>query len=281
MGSSLQSILLDDIRREVAGFSGTFAFKAKNLTTGDSVGINEDRVMPTASTIKLCILAELYRRVERGDVDLAERVEIMAEDWRPGSGILKDLNQGARLTIHDHATLMIALSDNLSTAVLVRLLGQPDIVQTMHAWGLANTHATFVMPSDGTERDYGRSTPEDLVALLELFVVDGSLSEASRAAIQAMLRTQHYNDQIGRYLPYDPYLREWGDDQRVKIGSKSGFTRGTRVDAGIVWLPEQTYAIALMTTGSADRTFLVEQEGARLNGRVSRLVFDYWTRGRL
>ncbi|HET7035081.1 MAG TPA: serine hydrolase [Thermomicrobiaceae bacterium] len=279
MGADRRELLLDDVRREAGEFSGTFAFAARNLTTGEELGWQEDRVMPTASTIKLTVLAELFRRVEQGDMRLDERVPLLEEDQRGGSGILKDLQAGLQPTLRDLATLMVALSDNVATAALVRLLGQEQIIATVHDWGLASIEALFRVPEGGDMYDYGRATPRDLVRLLALLDGGEVLAPGSRAAIAAILRTQQYNDQISRYLPYDPYARDRGEEQPVTVGSKSGFTRGIRVDAGLVWLPEQRYAIALMTAGSVDRTFAAEQEGMRLNGRVSRLVFDYWTHG--
>ena len=279
MGEDRRALLLDDVRREAGAFSGTFAFAARNLTTGEELGLQADRVMPTASTIKLTVLAELFRRVEQGDFNLDERVPLLEEDERGGSGILKDLQAGLLPTLRDLATLMVALSDNVATAALVRLLGQEQIIATMHDWGLASIEPLFRVPEGGDMYDYGRATPRDLVQLLALLDGGEVLAPGSRAAIATILRTQQYNDQISRYLPYDPYARDRGEEQPVTVGSKSGFTRGIRVDAGLVWLPEQRYAIALMTAGSVDRSFAPEQEGMRLNGRVSRLVFDYWNHG--
>lgn len=281
MESERRRLLLDDVAREAAGFSGIFAFAARNLTSGEELGLHDDRVMPTASTIKLTVLAELFRRVELGELSLDGRLPLSADDWRGGSGILKDLQPGLLPTLHDLATLMVALSDNVATAVLVCLLGQEQIIATMQDWGLSSIEGLFRVPENGDMYDYGRANPCDLVRLLELLDAGPVLAPSSRQAIAAILRTQQYNDQISRYLPYDPYLRDRGGEQSVTVGSKSGFTRGIRVDAGLVWLPDQRYAIALMTADSADRSFAPEQEGMRLNGRVSRLVFDYWTGGNL
>lgn len=268
--------LLDDIRRETGAFSGTFAFAARNLTTGEELGLHPDRVMPAASTIKLAVLAELFRRLDAGALSLDNRLTLKPDDRRGGSGILKDLQPDLSLTLRDLAVLMVALSDNVATAALVRLLGQERIIATMHDWGLASIEGLFRVPEGGDMLAYGRASPADLIRLLALFVEDGVLSPEARAGLVAILRTQQYNDQIARYLPYDPYLRDSGEEQPVTVGSKSGFTRGIRVDAGLIWLPGACYAVALMNAHSADRSFAPEQEGLRLNGRVSRLVYEHW-----
>ena len=120
----------------IADFSGDAAFLAHNLTTGAEIGHRPDAVMPTASTIKLLVLAELYAQVEAGDIRLDDPVTMIAEDRHGGSGILKDLSPTLVATVHDHATLMTALSDNTSTAVLVRLLGLDRILASARAWGM-------------------------------------------------------------------------------------------------------------------------------------------------
>ncbi len=112
------------IRELLDGFDGEAAYLARNLVTGEEFGYRPERVMPTASTIKIVVLAELFRQVDAGAVDLDATVKIQAEDRRGGSGILKDLSAGVVATVRDHATLMTALSDNTSTALLVRLLGR-------------------------------------------------------------------------------------------------------------------------------------------------------------
>ena len=82
--------LLSEIEAAVARFSGEFGLHAKNLATGAEVGYRADASMPTASVIKVCVLAELYRQVEAGSVDLDERLPVTAEDWYGGSGVLKE-----------------------------------------------------------------------------------------------------------------------------------------------------------------------------------------------
>jgi len=263
--------------RLIAEFSGEAALLARNLTTGEEIGVRPYANMPTASTIKLLVLAELFRQVEEGTIRLDDPVTMLAEDRRGGSGILKDLSPGLVATIHDHATLMIALSDNTSTAVLVRLLGLDRILASARDWGMRDTTATF---RAGTMREYATSTPRDIVLLLTLIAEDRIISPAACAAMRDILVTQQYHDQIARYLPFNPYDRTGYDHPGpVIVRSKSGFSgkAGVRVDAGIVELPNDVrYVLCLMTEGSSDHLYQPEQDGTVLNGRISRLIFDAW-----
>jgi beta-lactamase class A len=262
----------------IAGFAGEAAFLARHLGTGATIGHRPERVMPTASTIKLLVLAELFRQVEAGEASLEESLTIAPDERRGGSGILKDLSPEVRLSARDHAVLMTALSDNTSTAVLVRRLGLGRILASAREWGMPDTTATFGGPSI---REYATSTPRDMVHLLTLIGTDRLVSPAACAAIRDILITQQYHDQIGRYLPFNQYAREGAKHAGpVVIRSKSGFTAPVRVDAGLVELQGGVqYAICLMTDESRERHFRPDHDGAILNGRISKLVFDVWGEG--
>jgi beta-lactamase class A len=265
-------------RELIAGFSGDAAFLARNLATGEEIGYRPDALMPTASTIKTLVLAELYRQVDAGTIDLDTPVTMLPDDLGGGSGILKDLSPSVVLSVHDHAVLMIALSDNTSTAVLVRLLGRERILASAAAWGMPSTTAGFGATRGTDPKEYAASTPRDLCRLQELIATDAIISPAACAGIRDILITQQYHDQIGRYLPYDQYRRNGVTHPGpIVVRSKSGFMYGVRVDAGIVETPATRYVICLMNAGSSDHSWGPEQEGAVLNGRISRIVFDAWT----
>jgi beta-lactamase class A len=273
----------EQINSLISDFEGEAAFLARNLGTGDEFAYRPERVMPTASTIKIVVLAELYRQADAGVVDLDAQVEMLAEDRRGGSGILKDLSPGVVATVRDHATLMIALSDNTSTALLVRLLGREQILESARSWGMTDTSAGFDRGSRGVARDYAASTPRDLVHLLELIATDAIISPEACREMRDILGTQQYHEQIARMLPFHQFAREgYVHSGPLVVRSKSGFmaddSGAVRVDAGIVELADgRRWVIALMTEGHPDRRFHPEHAGMVLNGRISRIVYDAWT----
>ena len=270
------------VQQIVAGFDGEAAFMARHLDTGEEIGHRPERVMPTASTIKLIVLAEVFRQAEEEIISLDESLPIAADDRRGGSGILKDLSPDLLLPVRDHCTLMIALSDNTATATLVRLVGRERVLASAREWGMTDTTSGFRVPEGGGARDYGASTPRDLVHLLAFIAEDAIISPSACAAMRDILLTQQYHEQIARYLPYSQYEREgYVPHGEIVVRSKSGFmndtTGGVRVDAGIVDVRDgPRFAIALMTEGSPDRGFGPEHPGAILNGQLARLVFDHW-----
>src|SRR6476646_7255356 len=93
--------LLAEIDEALASFGGVFGGYAKNLTTGDELGHRADAVMPTASVIKVGIMAELYRQAGAGEIDLGQRVRVEADDRTGGTGVLKEFMPGLEPTVTD------------------------------------------------------------------------------------------------------------------------------------------------------------------------------------
>lgn len=264
-------------------FEGEAAYLAYNITTGEEVGYRADAIMPTASTIKLLVLAEVARQVDAGLIELGQLLPLVPEDQTGGSGILKDLSPDVKLSVRDIATLMIALSDNIATNALIRLCGRERIEQSGREWGMT---ATTLKSGDWPERNarqYAASTPHDIVALLRLIATDALVSPEASALVRDILVTQQYHDQIGRYLPFGQYDRAGAvHNGQVVVRSKSGFmTDGNgavRVDAGIIEIDgEQRYVLCLMTERHPELAFNSEHPGAILNGHISRIIFDAWS----
>ena len=261
-----------------AEFSGQFGMFAKNLETGDEIGVNADAVMPTASVIKVAVLAELYRQVDAGTVSLGARREVMPDDWWGGSGVLKEFAPGLTPTINDLARMMIIVSDNVATGMLVRLLGKDAINRSLRAWGLPETTLVWEMTLSDDIRNYAVSTPRELARLMELIATDAIISPDACEAMRDHLSRQQYLDQSPRYLPYNPYARYVGDDASMQVYNKTGFYTGVRADAAIVTSPSCRFVIATMTEGSSDSSFRSDHEGNLLNGSAAQLVYETWRR---
>jgi beta-lactamase class A len=201
----------------------------------------------------------------------------MAKDWWGGSGVLKEFAPGLTPTVADLARMMIIVSDNVATGILVRLLGKDSINATMRSWGLRDTKLIWNHQPGGDMRDYAVSTPQELARLMELIATDAVLTTEDCAAVRDHLSRQQYLDQIPRFLPYNPYAAYVGETQVVTVANKTGFYPGIRADAAIVTAGDVTFVIATMTEKSRDTSFSPEHEGLLLNGRAARLVYEAWT----
>ncbi len=257
-------------------FPGRLCVYARNLRSGEEVGRDADAVMPTASVIKVPIMAVLYDRVARGEIDLGQRVVLEAADWRGGTGILKELQPGLEPTIGDLCRVMICLSDNIATRMLVRMLGNEQINATLATWGYASTRTIFEMDPGDDIRSYALSTARDLGRMMTA-IAEGMLvsAEANAAMLHHLSRQQHL-EQIPRGLPFSPYLEESGRSQAVHVYNKIGCYKGMRADAAYVEAPAGRFVLVTINEGSADEGYGVDHEGNVLNGRIGKIVFDRW-----
>lgn len=267
---------------DLAGrFSGELGFAARNLATGEEVLFAPDRILPTASVIKLGILAEVFRLRRAGELGLDDRLEVRAADITLGSGVLKTLSPGLRPTVHDLATLMVVVSDNTATNMLVDRVGGVDAVnRTTRDYGFStivlHNRIDFDVIGDDVRR-LGEGSPRELARFMELLIRGEMVSPEDSRAMLAILSRQQYLDQTLRFLDFNPYADELRMEQNLGIASKTGFMPGTRADAGALFLPgDVAIAYCALTERSSDLSMGSENEGAIVNGILGRLVLERW-----
>jgi beta-lactamase class A len=270
------------IDRIVASFSGEIGLAAKNLATGETIERNADVMMPTASVIKLAVLVEVFRQATEEGLDLDRRLEMRDEDIVRGSGILKELGPGLAPTARDLATLMVVLSDNTATNMLIDLVGGVDAVnRSMHdRLGLngivLHNRVDFARIGDDVSR-FGESTPRAMMQLVEMLVSGEVIDESSSKAMLDIMQRQQYLDQAPRYIAFNPYAKELQLEQSIQVGCKTGFFPGTRADAGFVRLPgDRTIVYCLLTDKAKDTSMVSESEGVITNGLLGRTLLEYW-----
>lgn len=129
---------IESIARSIDARWGIYV---KNLETGDEIAIDADSVMETMSVIKIPIMVEAFRQVQAGKLSLGERIDWNDDRRRWGTGILQTLDSGMQPTLRDYLKLMITVSDNSGTDVVLDRVGGPAAVNaTMKAMGLASIH---------------------------------------------------------------------------------------------------------------------------------------------
>lgn len=256
-------------------FSGVFGYWAHSLDTGETFGRRSGEQFNTASTIKLPILIELYRQVEAGRVRLADRIPFTDENRTRGSGVLKLLQPGLLPTVRDTAALMICVSDNSATNMLIDLLGMEQINQAMRDLGYKDTvlNKKIFWKDD---RPLGLSTPADLGGMLVRIgrtaadadpdaTGDGATAArfpgpASCRDMLDIMTQQQYNTLLVRDLPdYDSYVDE-GQEPAFTVASKSGSVRGVRNDAALFQSGGRRWAFAVMSKDCTDRRFVLDNE---------------------
>src|ERR1700716_3523869 len=118
--SDLRTKLGRELNRAAASFDGAIGIAVKDFSTGDVLAVNADTIFPQASAIKVVVLIELLRQDQAAVLKLSERVEIHKSQMVGGSGVLQGFaDGGSSVSLHDLAVLMIVLSDNSATNILI------------------------------------------------------------------------------------------------------------------------------------------------------------------
>ena len=253
---------MEDSVRAIAGRTDAVVGVAiLDLTDGRALYLNADAAYPTASTIKIALLAELYRQDERRDgVKLGDTYTVDAKDAVGGAGIMGGLTPGVtRLTNRDLARLMVSLSDNSATNVLIDRVGMERVNALLSGLGLEKTRLRRHMMDTRAARE-GRentATPGELVTLLGALHSGRVLGKVATDSFFVMLSTGK-NGYITRLLPPD-----------VTVANKPGDLDGVRNDAAVVFVPGRPFAIAVLTTyGGDDRA---------AEGRIAEIARAAWT----
>jgi len=265
-------LALDDrVRALLAGFPGHVSLFAKNLDTGAAYGREPDVPVRTASTIKLPILVEVFAEVAEGKVLWDEELVLTAEKKVAGAGILPEFDPGLRLTLRDAVHLMITISDNTATNLVLDRVGADAVNARMEALGLSETRSLRKISGGGEARartpekeryGIGVSTPREMVTLLEKLEHGEVVSkEASREMIE-VLKRQQYHDGVGRTL------------HGVPIANKVGALDHLRSDVALVYSDRGRIAMALTCEDLPEVDYTPDNPGLLLLSKLSSVLMD-------
>jgi len=221
------------------GLDGVLGVAILDLGGGQKFLLHGDDVFPQASSIKVAVLAELYRQAQAGKLKLTDLYTVQAADLVPDSTIVGGLTPGVtRITLRDLATMMVAVSDNSATNVLIDRVGMENVNALMDSLGLTHTRLRRKMmdlkaASEGRENI---STPAEMMTLLEDLYRGKVLNKEMTADFFVMLSTPK-SSFIPRDLP-----------EGLKIANKPGELEGVRNDSGVVFVESRPYVICVMTT---------------------------------
>jgi beta-lactamase class A len=285
-GSSIES----RIAERIAGFDGVLGLYARNLETGETIAVGADTRFPTASLIKVAVMAEVHRQMAAGALDEATPVTLTAAD-KAGHEItpLNLLHDGIVLTVADLLHAMIAYSDNTATNLLIRLAGTARVNDLLDTLGLRQTRLyrpTFrdghadVLPDEEKEYGLGSTTPREAALLLQAIVEGKVGSRDAAAAMVALLAEQQDRAMIPRSLPFErdairvAHKTGWDEE---KLADPDGFRGDVRSDAAYVEAPGARYVIAICARRIRDKSPSVDNAALRAGAELSRLVYDHFT----
>lgn len=272
---------LDEVvGREVRGFEGEVWIFAKNLDTGAAYGLKEDGRVRTASTIKLPIMAAVYEKARLGEVRWDEWIALREEDKVSGSGVLHEFMAGTRLSLRDLVRLMIVVSDNTATNLVLDRISAQAVNVFMDKLGLKETRSLRKVRGDGTKlkpeegwseaglkaenKKYGLgvATSREMVALVEKLARGEVVSAEASAEMMATLERQQFKDGIGRKLA------------KYKVASKSGSLDALRSDVALVTTKKGRVAMAITVDGMKDVDYTEDNQGLLLIARLAPLLVE-------
>jgi len=267
-----QDALDKRVKAEIAQFKGKVSLSAKNLDTGAVYEFGGDDRVPTASTIKIAVLIEAYARVAEGKAKWADELVLTKEKKVGGAGILQEFSDGLRLTLRDAVTLMMVLSDNTATNLVIDVLNADAVNARMDSLGLKETRLMRRVFGGGVSAEgkkeenkvfgLGRTTPREMVAILEKLERGEIVSPAaSKEMIDLMKREQGTNG-------------IWRSQFRVPKATKSGALDALRSNIGIIYHPRGRIALAITCNEMPQVEWTVDNPALLLMSRLSEIVIE-------
>ncbi len=272
---------------------GNAALYAVDLASGKSVGIHADEEVQTASIIKLGILYAAMTSIRDGSAKWDETIVMKPGEVVGGSGMLHFFDAPLTLTLKDVLTMMVIVSDNTATNLMIDRFGLDKINARTESLGLPHTHlykkvfkaAEGPMPADQPKFGLGKTTPREMAELMAdigecrlhpLPMTHGAMQWAPMDAQDkavcsvalGILKNQFYRDTVPRYLPN-------GGDQTV--ASKTGSLDAVRNDVSIVAGKSGPMILSIFTYDNRDKSWTVDNEGEMTIARVAKEIVDAWS----
>jgi beta-lactamase class A len=265
------------VRSAISSFPGTVSLYAKNLDSGETYAIRENDRVRTASTIKLAIMADVFDAVEQGKTKWNEELLLRDADKVQGSGVILELSDGVHLPIRDLVHLMIVVSDNTATNLLLDRFSADTVNAYMDRLGFKQTRCLRKIISGGKEPSgwseagrveenrrfgLGVTTPKEIGTFIEKMERGEVVSAAASREMIAILKRQQDNTGIRRKTGSLP------------VASKAGALDRLRSDVGIVYSPGGRIAIAITVEDVPKVDYTPDNPGCILISGLTTLLLE-------
>ena len=254
--------LVRQIHELLGQYVGRWGIAIIDQRAGECFTLNQHMIFPAASVIKVPVMVTIFQQAASGMLALDERVTVTSESLAGGAGILKELQPGHSLTIFELVTLMIILSDNTATNLLINRVTMEAVNTAMTELGLQSTvlqrlMMDFAAAAAGKEN---YTSAADQARLFQAIAgnVPGITLPGSEAML-AILKRQQVRDKLPFYLPEDTVLAH-----------KTGTLPGVEHDGGILYGSAGSCVVCVLT---AD--LKANYEGLQLVAKIGKYVYDY------
>jgi beta-lactamase class A len=262
-----------------AAHHGHVALYAKNLTTGETVAIDSHTPVQTASVIKMALMLQAFEQVKAGKLKLSQPLVLTKENQVGGSGILYLMDPGLSLTLKDVIALMMTLSDNTATNMLIDTVGLAPTNAMLARMGLPNTYfykkvfkpAEGPMPADQKKFGLGKTTAEEMARVLESIYRCDLGDRDLCAQMMFIMRNQQDRDMAPRYFRNDSI------DGGYATADKIGALDEVRADVALTYTVRGPVLLSIFTYDNADTQWTPDNEGERTIGRLAQTIVDAWS----
>jgi beta-lactamase class A len=270
--------LPEGVRAQLAKAPGQVWFQARNLRSGKTLEWRAGEKVRTASTIKLPIMAALFAEAAAGRVRWDQPVPLQAHNVVSGSGVLQEFTPGISLPLRDVMRLMIVVSDNTATNLIIELITADRVNEFLDSQGFRDTRSMRKVRGDGTQLKeasgwskaglleenkrfgLGSSSARDMVRLLEMLHRGELVSADASREMLAVLKRQQYKDGIGRKTG------------ALEVASKSGSLDRLRSDVGIVYTANGPVAMAITVDDLPATDYSAENPALPWIGELARIL---------
>jgi len=260
------------VKAELASFKGKVNLFAKNLETGETYALGADERVRTASTIKVAVMVEAFARVAEGKAKWTDELLLTKGKKVSGSGILKELSEGLQLSLRDGVNLMMLVSDNTATNLVLDVLTTDAVNARMESLGFKNIKILRKVGSGGESMagkdpdnkrfGLGFATPREMVLLMEELERGKVVSPAASKEMIDLMKREQARYAIAR--------RMW----EVPLASKYGALDRLRSAVGIVYTKKARIAMAITCDDMPDVNWSVDNSGYLLMSRLSQVLID-------
>ena len=262
---------LPEIEALIARHAGIVGLAVVDPSTGESFSIRGEEPFPSASLVKIAVMVDAFARVQEGTLHLEDPLTFLDLNRTGGSGVLQFLSTPKELTVWDAVFLMVTLSDNSATNLLLEKLHPRNVTERMRSLGLAHTQiyvevngnpAESFLPDSSSVYGLGVTTPVEMASLLARLYRKHVVDPEASDQMLGILARQFYREGIPRNLP-----------PGVAVAHKTGSLASVRNDCGIVYAEAKDYVLCVMTKDNEDRRWVYDNAGDRLIADLSAVVY--------
>lgn len=259
---------------------GKLGLYATNLKTGDTIAINADEPVPTASVIKLTVLVEAMEQVKAGKHSLTDKITLHKDDIVAGSGILQFFDTPLVINLKDALTFMIIESDNTATNLVIDTVGIPAVNARIAQMGLKDTYLykkvykppVGPMPADQKKFGLGKTTAREMAKVMESIVRCDLHDQKLCDAMLYMLRNQQYRNLVPHYIETSDTSEELS-----VIANKTGSLDEVRNDVAVVYSKNGPIVISAFTWDNEDKSWNNDNAAELLVAHIAKAIMQAWS----